>query len=167
MVCLYQRSQQGVKMIEIPKPSRPGATAQRLRYGVSSADTWCLSNYLAKIISNGLRLLITELHGWPGPNLIPGVETFEDWQAKLEEIAMKLEFYSTDTDTVIFDHIDWSKDEAIDGKDLLDWLHAEDKSPWPGQNEYCEKTDIVEEVQYRFRREAFEWLTEYWDALWD
>lgn len=55
---------------------------QRARRGYSDCDVWNFDGYLSKVISGGVRQLITELHGWPGPPM-----TFDEWKAILGKIA--------------------------------------------------------------------------------
>jgi len=55
---------------------------QRWRRGYSDCDVWNLDGYLARVISGGVRQLIGELHGWPGPPM-----TFEEWEGILGKIA--------------------------------------------------------------------------------
>lgn len=61
---------------------------QRSRRGYSDRDVWGFDTHLARIISGGVRQLIGELHGWPGPPM-----TFEEWQGILDKIATGFEAY--------------------------------------------------------------------------
>jgi hypothetical protein len=62
---------------------------QRWRRGYSDRDVWGLDSHLARVISGGVRQLITELHGHPGEM------TFEEWQAILAKIAAGFEAHMT------------------------------------------------------------------------
>lgn len=59
---------------------------QRWRRGFSDRDVWNLDSYVARVVSGGVRQLITELHGWPGEPM-----TFEEWKGILDTIATGFE----------------------------------------------------------------------------
>jgi hypothetical protein len=63
--------------------------AQRWRRGYSDRDVWGFDTYLARVISRGVRQLITELHGWPGEPM-----TFEEWKDILDKIAAGFEAHT-------------------------------------------------------------------------
>lgn len=120
-------------------------------YGINEADTWSLDSHLAAVMANGLRMLVAYGH------------CVRD-EAEYERIASKLEFYATD-DSALHAAIDWSNDAEDD--DLLSWLNADDRSAWPGMNEYAEKSAQIEYWQRQYMSEALAWLTANWGELWD
>jgi hypothetical protein len=125
-------------------------------YGVNEPDTWAMDHYFAAAIANGLRMLVA--YG----NAVRDVEEYE-------RIASYLEFYASCPSDALFEHIDFSqdKDEDNDEADLLEWVNADDRSAWPGMNEYCDKSAQIDEIRFEYQRRAFEWLTQHWGELWD
>lgn len=139
------------KLIEIPGDSY--AVEHRGRYGVTTSDTWNLDSYLARVLANAIRMFAATTHG------------LED-QNELELIACYFEFYSTEIHDVLHAAIDWSQDKK-DTDDLLEWINAEDRSAWPGMNEFSEKSETVEYWQHQYGQEAMNWVARHWMELWD
>jgi hypothetical protein len=57
---------------------------QRLRYGVSTVDTWGFDGYLLNVLANGLAILARDAHGWPSNERFP---EFEDWTKALQQAS--------------------------------------------------------------------------------
>lgn len=170
MVYLYLRPLQGNIMYNEPIPlykANAEDEEQRKLYGVSITDTWSLDSYLARFFANGLKMMAASAHAYPGVEPYDGEGGFEKWQRDLFLVANKLEFYATDTTEAISENIDWSEDESDDLLESLNQSEEEYIRRWPAQHEYNIKTDIVDEVQRQYRKEAFAWLDKWWEALWD
>lgn len=120
-------------------------------YGINETDVWNLDGHLAAVMANGLRMLVAYGH------------CVRD-EAEYERIASKLEFYATN-DSALFEAIDWSNDAEDDS--FLGWVNANDRSAWPGMNEYSAKSAQIEYWQRQYMFEALEWLAKYWGELWD
>lgn len=144
-------------------PSKMAINLERSKYGIAQADIICLHNYLGLVIANGLRLLVEYEHGWPGTEEFP---TIEIWEAKLIEIAEKLEQSSTTDEQVniMFGEIDWDLDEPV-GLEEDDWL--EKSTSGPAFKEYSRRSDEIHKLALENSKEALEWLSKYWFALWD
>lgn len=123
-------------------------------YGINESDTWGMDHYMAAVLANGLRMLVA--YG----NAVRDVDEYE-------RIASLLEFYSEDYGKALSENIDWSNDPDDTFDDLIEWLNAEDRSKWPGMNEYCEKSSIIDEIKEVYIREALDWLRDHWGELWD
>lgn len=152
----HQKGIQGV-------PGLMAINMERAKYGIAQADIICLHDYLGLVIANGLRLLAEYEHGWPGTEEFP---TPEIWEAKLIEIAEKLEQAST-TDRqvdIMYGEIDWNLDEPV-GLEEDDWL--EKSTSGPAFREYSRRTDEINELARKNLTEAMDWLGKYWWALWD
>jgi hypothetical protein len=154
-----------ISLIELPEDF----ALERSRHGVSTEDSYDLSRHFALVLSNGLRLLANNLHGWPANDDFPN---FEDWKNANYEIAAKLEFVGNldEISTIIYDKIDFSQD-----KPHKDWFKDSGKGYLtfdsggfhPGHDEYVLKTQIIEEVADNFKTEALEWINKNWWSLWD
>ena len=136
---------------------------QRAQYGIAKADIISLHDYLGIVIANGLRMLAEYEHGWPGTEEFP---TAEIWENKLREIADKLEQASSRDEQIskMHDEIDWKEEDHFPAEDINKWLN-EPKSPaW---KEYSRRSDEIETTAENNAKEALEWLSKYWFALWD
>lgn len=143
--------------------------AERAKYGVASVDTWCFHDYAGIVLANGLRILAEESHGWPDTEEYP---TFESWKDKLNEMANKLIQASTTGRQIdiMYGEIEWSKEDLKpagleDLKDFNDWLNRETRSP--AFQEYSRRTDEIHDLAEKNLKEAFDWLSRNWWALWD
>jgi len=136
---------------------------ERSKYGIARADIICLHDYFGLVLANGLRLLAEYQHGWPGTEEFP---TPESWETKLIEIAEKLEQASTVDKQIdiMFGEIDWSLDAPV-GLEEEDWL--EKSTSGPAFKEYSRRTDEINKLARENAKEALEWLSKYWHALWD
>lgn len=142
---------------------------ERARHGVARSDTWSFHDYAGIVLANGLRILAEDSHGWPGTEEYP---TFESWTEKLNEIADKLEQAST-TDKQIdkmFNEIEWGEEDfkpagLEDMEVFSDWLEKETSTP--AFKEYSRRTDVIRNLSEKNLKEALEWLTVNWWALWD
>lgn len=105
---------------------------QRGKRGYADCDLWNFDTYLEKIISKGLRELSRTTHGYP-----VSYETFENWQAQLNNIADLVEKFNPDN------CLDWEKDIS-----RTDWEDAD------------EEAAIAREV-------VFDWFKNNWCSLWD
>jgi hypothetical protein len=129
------------KLIHLGDEPRP--------YGVTEQDTWNLDHYLANVMANGLRMLMSSsTHCWP---------------QEMETIASKLEFYASNPAETCLEYIDFSKDEHRDFDDEK-WLDFDGQ---PGFQEYCEKSRIIDEMRIVYLNEALDWLKDNWSGLWD
>lgn len=144
-------------------PGKIAIDLERSKYGIAQADIICLHDYLGLVIANGLRLLVEYEHGWPGTEEFPKIEL---WEAKLIEIAEKLEQASTTGNQIdiMFGEIDWSLDEPV-GLEDDDWL--EKSTSGPAFKEYSRRSDEIHHLGVKNSKEALEWLAKYWYALWD
>jgi hypothetical protein len=130
------------RLIYLGNHSRP--------YGVAERDTFNFDSYLAKVIANGLRMLVAYGH----------TEIDEE---EYERIASKLEFYAMDTDSVIHEHLDWDNDRpGMIGE--KDWLSTQGR---PAFAEYCDKSAQVNDWKNVYIDEALVWLRNHWGELWD
>jgi len=146
--------------------SRLAISLERSKYGIAQADIICLHDYLGLILANGLRLLAEYEHGWPGTEEFP---TPESWEAKLIEIAEKLEQAST-TDKqidIMYNEIEWSEEDLKPAglEDFSDWMNRETRTP--AFQEYSRRTEEINASADKNLKEAMEWLAEYWWSLWD
>jgi len=75
---------------------------QRGRRGYSDSDTWDFDDYLADVISKGLKVLKDNLHSYPVE-----FETIEQWQEILDSIIDGFEAYQQtgDIDCPVEDYI--------------------------------------------------------------
>lgn len=131
---------------------------ERAKYGVSSRDAWSLGDYILVSVANGLRMLARDTHGWPGSEEFP---KFEDWQFKLLEVAEQLESTTSEHIENIADK-EWKKyvvTKDIYGSDSEETQKAHDI--WWAALE-LEQNNIKQT-----RKEAFEWIAEHCDHLWD
>ena len=144
-------------------PDRLLIDLERAKHGIAQADIICLHDYLGLVIANGLRLLAEYEHGWPGTEEFP---TIEIWEAKLIDIAEKLEQASTTDRQVdrMFHEIDWPTEEPA-GLEDENWL--EKKTNTPSFKEYSRRSDEIHKLSQENLKEAMEWLGKYWFALWD
>jgi hypothetical protein len=121
-------------------------------YGINERDMFNMDGHLAAVLANGLRMLIAYGH-----HVID--------EEEYERIASKLEFYADDYNSALHSAIDWSSDKPE--RDMLEWVNSDDRSPWPGMNEYSQKSAQIDYWRYEYMREAMDWLKEYWGELWD
>ncbi len=122
-------------------------------YGLHPTDIFNLDYYLAATILNGLRMIMSEGHHY--------------YDAEMETVAAKLEFYIGDFDSVIDEHIDFSQDRPYAEdftEDISDWLSHDGR---PGQKESYDKWLIVDQMRLVYIKEAMEWLGANWGTLWD
>lgn len=70
--------------LEKDKPYFAQAAEERIKYGVSTVDTWGFDAYLLAVFANGLQKLAAELHGWPAGEEWP---TFEGWQEAIQKAS--------------------------------------------------------------------------------
>lgn len=148
----------------------PDGSQDRVKYGVSLSDTYNLHCYIALSISNGLKMLANNAHGWPGHDF----PEYEDWINALNEIAGKLEFVGRldEMKSVMCDQIDFSQDEdflieEIEDGDFKGYFRINDSGHMPGMDEYSEKSDQLDAIADHYKTEALNWLNKYWGALWD
>jgi len=136
---------------------------QRAKYGIAKADIICLHDYLGVVIANGLRMLAEYEHGWPGTEEFP---TPEDWEESLINVAEKLEQASTRDEQIakMHDEIDWEEGELDIPEDFNEWLNGPKTPAW---EEYSRRSDEIETTAEKNAKEALEWLSKYWFALWD
>jgi hypothetical protein len=134
------------KLIYLGNTARP--------WGINEADTWWMDGHMAAVLANGLRMLVAYGH------------CVRD-EEQYEYIASKLEFYACDPEITLYDYIDWSKDENH-GEMLTDekgiWISPKGQ---PGFDEYCEKAEVIKEIQIAGMKEALAWLADHWAELWD
>lgn len=141
---------------------------ERATYGVSKTDVWQFDIYLAKVISNGLKELARQAHGWPQCEEFP---TFEVWVSELQRIAALLDCY-TDVDggeKRIWNSIPWTEEDHQpmkfedngDGTSL--WIDdaTENELLWREEHSAHEK------IQHASKDEALAWVVKWWGALWD
>lgn len=123
-------------------------------YGINEQDIWNMDGHMAAVFANGLRMLAAYGHAVIDKD-------------EYELIASKFEFYAMDHGSVLHENIDWSNDPDQDTEDLLDWVNANDRSRWPGMNEYAEKSDAIDIMKQVYIQEALEWIAKHWRELWD
>jgi hypothetical protein len=70
--------------LDANNPELEKAVEERLKYGVSTTDTWGFDSYLLAVLTNGLEKLAADLHGWPSGEKWP---TFEGWREAIENAA--------------------------------------------------------------------------------
>lgn len=129
---------------------------ERSKYGVSSHDAWSLGDYILISIANGLRILARDAHGWPGTSEFP---KFEDWQMKLIEVADMLEGSIWDEDK---DDREFSKYLTV--KNIYG---AESEETNAAYKKWIESLEERRKQNKEKRREAFLWIADHCDELWD
>lgn len=111
-------------------------------YGINEQDTWNMRSYVAAVLANGLRMIMAYGH-----HVID--------ESAYDRIAGLLEFYATDHGDVLYEHIDWSRDN-------LDLWEGQ-----PGFDEYFEKSVLMDTIKEDYIEESLAWLAEHWGELWD
>lgn len=133
-------------------------TFERSKYGVSAHDAWSLGDYILVSISNGLRILARDAHGWPGTKEFP---KFEDWQMKLLEVAEDLDSTTSEYVDKIADK-EWHKYVVTKNVYGADSEEAE-----KAHDEWVDKLTQEQEEIKKTRKKAFKWIAEHCDQLWD
>lgn len=64
--------------LDANNPELEEAVEERLKYGVSTTDTWGFDSYLLAVLTNGLERLADQLHGWPSGEKWPTPESWEN-----------------------------------------------------------------------------------------
>ncbi len=139
--------------------------SERGKYGVSRTDSWCLHDYFANVIANGIEFLREELHGWP---VCDEYKTMEEWDAALADIVMRLRQASTtfEQHAKIYDEILWTPADAMPAglEDFEDWINRPNT---PEQDEYRRRCDEVDDLAQENIQFVMQWLSKWWFALWD
>jgi hypothetical protein len=79
---------------------------QRATSGYADCDIWSFDNYLARVISGGLRRLAITTHGSPGHM------TYLEWQTKLRTMAHCFALYNRLDDLLLKEIKETGRDEA-------------------------------------------------------
>jgi hypothetical protein len=143
----------------------------RFMYGVSVTDTWGLDYYLSIVLGNSLKMLADNAHAFPGVDIYAGDEGYDKWVADLSYHAEGFRMYAELGQNEMADHdnYDWPKDD-------LDVFTVDENgygffNPSPEWSAACDAWNATSEkrrVEARARvDEAFDWMKEWWEALWD
>lgn len=128
---------------------------ERAKYGIGHRDIWSAGDYFLLILVNGLRTLARDAHGWPGTKEFG---SFEGWQETLLQIADSLES-TMEPYPILLEYKNLEMTQKIYGHDSEEakaaakvWIAAEDKAS---------------QERIKIRKEAFAWIAEHCDQLWD
>lgn len=152
--------------------------SQRIKYGVSSYDTWNFDNYLATVMYFGLIHLAENTHGHPG-----SLENQDDWNIILKEMALHFantqewlgEANMTKKSDEIFEQLWKIKERQTDEEGNLvfnlrdeDWKNKIDKIEYNRLHDLWLKT-TKDEMEFREdeKNKACDMFKEWFFALWD
>lgn len=150
---------------KITKASRRGPkdVRERMRYGVSTVDTWGFDNYLLNVLANGLAMLARDAHGWPSGEKYP---EFEDWTKALQQASDDaywcLVTYEDETDKV---HRKYYTKRLEDFDDIIDYLN--EQIPEDQYRLYRAEYDAFTEERDMRKDRLLDFVKENFFALWD
>lgn len=143
----------------------------RVRYGLHVTDTWSLDRYLAIVISNSLKMLADNAHAFPGSGIYEGEDGYDKWIADLNYHAESFKIY-TELDKREWEYheeIEWPKHDFDDYFDESDGhcyaVFPEDEEE--PMRQWQAKIDADHKATMLRVNESFDWLKEWWCALWD
>lgn len=144
---------------------RAAVAKSRAMHGIDETDVWCLHDYLAQVMINGITMLRKNSHGWPGGEEHPEPD---DWDIALVDICMRLKQASTrfEQHDRVFDEIAWKPEDAmpLGIEDFEDWFNRPNS---PEQQEYSRRCTEIDDLAQENIEYVMTWFSKWWFALWD
>ena len=134
---------------------------QRITRGYCDFDYWDLDTYLTELLSQSIKTLADETHGYPGNEEFP---TYESWQEYLYKIVDLLRFALKDDIPNEYEPA-WLK--TWEDKNWTSTLN--DRTPEEEEitHKYLDKESENAQKQIDARNEAFKMIYHVYDHLWD
>jgi hypothetical protein len=149
--------------LEENKPYFAKAAEERIKYGVSTVDTWGFDSYLLAVLTNGLQKLADELQGWPAGEEWP---TFEGWKEAIEQASEDAYWCLVTFEELETDAYSEAYPQKLDNfESIEEWLNDK-ATPEADVKWNAERVRLNEEREMRKDR-LFNFLSKNFWALWD